>query len=208
MLTEALSAARDLGRLNEVAGILIRHGLGDALRRLGLTDALERAGRTLHVEHAADLARLPPPVQVRRAMEELGPTFVKLGQILAGRADLFGPEWIAEFSKLQNQVPALPLEQLRPQLRDDLGDEPERVFARFDAEPLAAASIAQVHRARLHDGAEVVVKVRRPGIVDTVEADLRLLVPLAALAEAEWPALKPFRPRAGAPVRAVAAPRT
>lgn len=196
MLTEALCAARDLGRLNEVAGVLIRHGLGDALRRLGLTDALERAGRTLHVEHAADLARLPPPVQVRRAMEELGPTFVKLGQILAGRADLLGPEWIAEFSKLQNQVPALPLEQLRPQLRDDLGDEPERVFARFDAEPLAAASIAQVHRARLHDGTEVVVKVRRPGIVDTVEADLRLLVPLAALAEAEWPALKPFRPRA------------
>jgi ubiquinone biosynthesis protein len=84
-----------------------------------------------------DLARLPPPVQVRRALEELGPTFVKLGQILAGRADLLGPEWIAELGKLHSRVPAVPLDELRAQLREDLGAEPEAVFARFDAEPLA-----------------------------------------------------------------------
>jgi ubiquinone biosynthesis protein len=195
MLIETLGAARDMGRLNTILGVLIRHGFGDSVRRLGLADRLERAGHALKWNHAADLARLEPPVQVRLALEELGPTFVKLGQILAGRADLFGPDWIAEFEKLHSQVPAVPLDDLRPQLREDLGDEPEVVFARFDVEPLAAASIAQVHRAQLHDGTEVVVKIRRPGITDTIEADLRLLARLAVLAEAELPALKPYRPQ-------------
>ncbi len=195
MLIETLVAARDMGRLNTIAGVLIRHGLGDVVHRLGLTDRLDRAGQALMWEHAADLARLETPVQVRLAMEELGPTFVKLGQILAGRADLFGPEWITEFEKLHSHVPAVPLEALRPQLREDLGGEPEAVFARFDTEPLAAASIAQVHRAQLQDGTEVVVKIRRPGIADTIAADLRLLARLAALAEEQLPWLKPYRPQ-------------
>ncbi|MBA4175447.1 MAG: ubiquinone biosynthesis protein UbiB [Leptothrix sp. (in: Bacteria)] len=195
MLLETLSAARDIGRLQEIASVLMRHGMGDAVRRLGLADALAKAGHALHREHAADLARLPPPVQVRRALEELGPTFVKLGQILAGRADLFGPDWIAEFGRLHSRVPGVPLEALRAQLCIDLGAEPETVFARFDPEPLAAASIAQVHTAALADGTEVVVKIRRPGIGETVEADLRLLERLAAIAETDWPALRPYRPR-------------
>jgi ubiquinone biosynthesis protein len=108
---------------------------------------------------------------------------------------LFGPDWIAEFEHLHSQVPALPLEQLRPQLREDLGGEPEEVFARFDVEPLAAGSIAQVHRAQLKDGTEVVVKIRRPGITEVIEADRRLLARLAALAEAEMAALKPYHPQ-------------
>ncbi|MDO9250278.1 AarF/ABC1/UbiB kinase family protein [Hydrogenophaga sp.] len=195
MLIETLGAARDMGRLNTILGVLIRHGFGDSVRRLGLADRLERAGHALKWDNAAELARLEPPVQLRLTLEELGPTFVKLGQILAGRADLFGPDYIAEFEKLHSQVPAVPLETLRPQLREDLGGEPEAVFARFDTEPLAAASIAQVHRARLHDGTEVIVKIRRPGITDTIEADLRLLGRLAAIAEAEIPALKPYRPQ-------------
>jgi ubiquinone biosynthesis protein len=195
MLIETLGAARDMGRLNTILGVLIRHGFGDSVRRLGLADRLERAGHALKWDNAAELARLEPPVQLRLTLEELGPTFVKLGQILAGRADLFGPDYIAEFEKLHSQVPAVPLETLRPQLREDLGGEPEAVFARFDTEPLAAASIAQVHRARLHDGTEEIVKIRRPGITDTFEADLRLLGRLAAIAEAEIPALKPYRPQ-------------
>ena len=195
MLIETLGAARDMGRLNTILGVLIRHGFGDSVRRLGLADRLERAGHVLKWEHAADLARLETPVQLRLTLEELGPTFVKLGQILAGRADLFGPDYIAEFEKLHSQVPAVPLDILLPQLREDLGGEPETLFARFDTEPLAAASIAQVHRAQLHDGTEVVVKIRRPGITETIEADLRLLARLAAIAEAEIPALKPYRPQ-------------
>ncbi len=195
MLIETLVAARDVGRLNTIAGVLIRHGLGDVVHRLGLAEQLARAGQVLMQPHAADLARLEPPVQLRLAMQELGPTFVKLGQILAGRADLFGPEWIAEFEQLHSHVPAVPLERLRPQLREDLGAEPELVFARFDTEPLAAASIAQVHRARLHDGSEVVVKIRRPDIAETIAADLRLLARLAVLAEQALPWLQPYRPQ-------------
>ncbi len=195
MLIETLDIARDMGRLHEIAGVLIRHGFGDSVRRLGLVDQLERLGHTLHWEHAADLARLDPPAQVRLALEELGPTFVKLGQIMAGRADLFAPEWIAELEKLHSHVPAVPLDVLLPQLREDLGGDPHAVFARFDREPLAAASIAQVHRAQLKDGTEVIVKIRRPGITDVIAADLRLLEHLAGLAEREMPALKPYRPR-------------
>lgn len=195
MLTETLGAARDIGRLNTILGVLIRHGFGDMVHRLGLTEALAKAGHALQWEHAADLARLEAPVQLRLAIEELGPTFVKLGQILAGRTDLFGPAWITEFEKLHSKVPALPFEALRPQLLEDWGQAPEALFARLDTEPLAAASIAQVHSAQLHDGSEVVIKIRRPGIVDTITADLRLLARLSALAEANVPALQPYRPQ-------------
>ena len=195
MWMETLGAARDLHRVQQIANVLVRHGWGDLVRRLGLADALAKAGHALNIEHADSLARLPPPVQVRQALEELGPAFVKLGQILAGRSDLLGPAWIGELAKLHSAVPAVPLDALREQLREDLGAEPEAVFARFDAEPLAAASIAQVHRAALHDGTEVVVKIRRPGIVDIIDADLRLLERAAVVAEREWPALEPYRPR-------------
>jgi ubiquinone biosynthesis protein len=194
MLSSTLDTARDFGRLQQIVGVLVRHGLGDAVRRMGWADALQKAGHVVHWDSAADLARLEPPLQVRRALEELGPAFVKLGQLLAGRADLFGPEWISEFEQLHSRVPAVPFEELRLQLTEDLGGEPEEVFAWFDVEPLAAASIAQVHRARLKDGAEVVVKVRRPGIRRVIDADLRLLERLATMATKEWPDLQPYRP--------------
>lgn len=195
MLIETLGATRDMARLAEITGVLIRHGFGDSVRRLGLADKLERAGHAFHWDHVADLARVTPPEHVRLALEELGPTFVKLGQVLAGRADLFGPDWITEFEKLHSHVPPVPLALLLPQLREDLGDEPEAVFARFDTTPLAAASIAQVHSAQLHDGTEVIVKIRRPGITEVIDADLRLMDRLAVLAELELPALKPYRLR-------------
>lgn len=196
MLWETLSAARDLGRLHEVASVLARYGFADIVRRLGMARALERAGKMVHLEHFEELVKLPPPVRVRRALEDMGPSFVKLGQILATRVDLFAPEWIVEFEKLQNQVPAVPFEAIREQIEEDLGTSPESVFSRFDPEPLAAASIAQVHRACLADGSEVVVKVRRPGIRPQVEADMRLLQRLARIIESESPDLRRYQPRA------------
>lgn len=195
MLWQAISAVHDLGRLHDIASILIRYGFGDMVRRMGLANALERAGRALHWNNAEEFAHLPPPARVRRVLEELGPTFVKLGQVLATRVDLFEPEWIAEFGKLQDSAPAAPWADIRQQLCEDLGAQPEGVFAAFNPEPLAAASIAQVHRARLEDGSEVVVKVRRPGIRPIIEADLRWLMRLAELAEAESPELRAFHPQ-------------
>ena len=195
MLTELFGTARDLGRLSEIAAVLIRYGFGDAVQRLGMASALERAGRALHWSGAAEFARLGPPERVRHALQDLGPAFVKLGQILATRVDLFEPEWIAEFGKLQDRAPPAERDAVRAQLAEDLGAPPEEVFAAFDSEPIAAGSVAQVHRATLADGTPVVVKVRRPGIRPVVEADLRLLARLAELVEAQMPDLKRYRPR-------------
>ena len=195
MLLQALASVRDLARLYEIASVLVRYGFGDMVRRMGLAATLEKAGRALHWQDAQEYAHLPPPARVRRAMEELGPAFVKLGQVLATRVDLFEPEWIAEFSRLQDQAQPVPYEEIRAQLTEDLGGAPEEVFALFDPQPLAAASLAQVYRARLHGGEDVVVKVRRPGIRPVVEADLRLLQRLAQLVEAESPSLRGFRPQ-------------
>lgn len=198
MLWQALNSGHslaDLGRLETIAGILIRHGFGDMVRRMGLSNVLEKAGRALHWADAEAYAHMPPPQRVRRALEELGPTFVKLGQILSTRVDQFEPEWIAEFSQLQDHAPPCAWAEVHAQLCEDLGAPPESLFAQFDPEPLAAGSIAQVHRARLADGTEVVVKVRRPGIVPLIEADLRWLARLAEMAEADSPELRAFRPR-------------
>ncbi len=195
MLWEALGAARELGRVHDIAAVLIRYGFGDVVRRIGMAGALERTGRVLGWRTPVEMARLTPAARVRCALEELGPTFIKLGQILGTRVDLFPPEWITEFGKLQDAAPAVPFTDIRQQLAEDLGDDPDRVFAELERQPLAAASLAQVHRARLSDGTAVVLKVRRPGIRPIVEADLRLLTLLAEIVEAEAPDMRRYRPR-------------
>lgn len=195
MLWQAISAVRDLGRLHGIASVLIRYGFGDLVRRIGMADTLERAGRALRWHEPEELAWLEPPARVRRALEELGPSFVKLGQILATRVDLFPPEWIAEFGKLQDAAPAIPFADLLPQLTEDLGAPPETLFSRLETQALAAASLAQVHRAWLADGTAIILKVRRPGIRSVVEADLRLLARLAEIVETEAPELRRYRLR-------------
>jgi ubiquinone biosynthesis protein len=194
MLMQALGAARDLGRLHEIALVLIRFGFGDFVRRLGMANALERAGRALLWKHAEEFAHMELPVRVRRALEELGPTFIKLGQVLSSRVDLLAPEWIDELSKLQDSAPPSPYDKVLKQLIEDLGAPPDEVFASFNPEPIAAASIAQVHRARLADGADVVVKIRKPDITGIIEADLRLLMHLAEFAESENTEWRNFHP--------------
>ena len=105
---DTLGTVRDLGRLQEIAAVLVKYGFGDLVRRIGLADVLERAGKLLHLRRSEQHARLSSAQRVRLALEALGPTFIKLGQVLATRVDLFPPEWIAEFSRLQSDVPALP----------------------------------------------------------------------------------------------------
>ena len=195
MIQNTLLAARDLGRLHEIASILIRFGFGDVVRRLGMGAVLEKAGKVLHWQEAKDLARLEPPARIRCAIEELGPGFVKLGQVLSTRADLFPPEYITEFCKLQDQVPALPFKDIVAQLEADIGGSIDEVFARVDKTPLAAASIAQVHRATLKTGDEVILKIRRPGIRKIIDADLRLLARLAEIAEENNIELQRFQPQ-------------
>lgn len=195
MLIETLHAMRDLPRLRELAGILIRHGFGDVVRRAGVGTVLERAGEMLSVGQDHGLRDVDLPVRIRMALEQMGPTFVKLGQVLATRVDLFAPEWIVEFEKLQNSVPPVPFADVLPEMMQALGGRsPQDVFVELEERPHAAASIAQVHRAKLADGTPVVLKVRRPAIRVKIEADLRILSALAAVAQAELPELKRFQP--------------
>lgn len=167
--------AADSARLAEITRILARHGLGWLAARF-----LPGSGTS------ADAAESDPattPQRVRLALEELGPAWIKLGQILATRGDLLPPEWIAELERLQSQAPTLPFAALQADLEAALGAPVNECFAQFDETPLAAASMAQVHRATLADGTLVVVKIRRPGIAAPMLADLRLIAGAAALAE-------------------------
>ncbi|OQK15106.1 ubiquinone biosynthesis protein UbiB [Methyloprofundus sedimenti] len=195
MILGTLNAAKDLGRVHEIALILIRYGFGDMVRRLGLSNIIDRAGKVLHWSEVEELAHLEPPARVRRALEEMGPTYVKLGQILATRADLFSAEWINEFAKLQDQVQAVPFSEIEPQLLEDLGGQIDDFFSEFNHQPFATASIGQVYLARLKRGHQVIVKVRRPGIRPKVEADLRLLKQIAEIAERESKDFRRFQPK-------------
>ena len=180
-MRHTLGVMRELPRLHEITSVLIRHGLGDFVQRIGIAGMLERAGRILHWGAAVESVKRDPPQRIRMALEELGPAFVKLGQVMATRVDLFHPSWIAEFEKLQSQVPPVPFDEVLPELERALGRSPFEVFRDLETTAFAAASIAQVHRARLQDGTPVVLKVRRPGVRAKIEADLRLLRRVAEL---------------------------
>ncbi|BAK77855.1 ABC-1 domain protein [Pseudogulbenkiania sp. NH8B] len=194
MLKETLIAMRDLPRLKEITGILFRHGLGQFAQRLKLPRALAKAGAWLNLPLPEGDEGLPPPVRVRLAFEELGPTFIKLGQILSTRVDVFPQEWITEFEKLQSNVPPLHPEQVPHLVKQALGHPIEELFAEFEMEPIGSASIAQVHRATLKDGTVVAVKLRRPGILPKVQADLRILEHIAGLIELEFPDARRYQP--------------
>ena len=194
MLRSTLGMMRELPRLHEITSVLIRHGLGDFVQRIGIAGVLERAGRILQWGEAGDVLKLDPPQRIRMALEELGPAFIKLGQVMATRVDLFPPSWIAEFEKLQAQVPPVPFDELLPELERALGRSPFEVFRDLETTALAAASIAQVHRAKLQDGTPVVLKIRRPGVRAKIDADLRLLRRVAELVESEMPEARRYRP--------------
>jgi ubiquinone biosynthesis protein len=194
MIRETISVMRDLGRLRDIAGILMRYGWEDVAKKLGKKSLIGRAGNWLNSDVSEDILQLPSEVRARLAIQELGPTFVKLGQVLATRPDIFPPNWIAEFSKLQDQVPAVPFEELLPELEASLGRSPFEVFRDLQREPIAGASIAQVHLAKLQDGTPVVLKIRRPNVEENIEADLRLLSHLGRLIESEIPEAKRFQP--------------
>jgi ubiquinone biosynthesis protein len=188
------NAVRDLPRLREISSVLIRHGLGDLVRSTGTATLLERAGQILQWGEAGDVTHLEPQQRVRLAFEELGPTFVKLGQMLSTREDLLPPAWTTELARLHSDVPPVPFDELLPQVEEALGRSPFQVFSDLEREPYAAASIAQVHRAKLASGTPVILKIRRPGITAKIDADLRILAYLARLVEREMVEARSYQP--------------
>ncbi len=179
---------RSIRRYRNILGILIKYGFGHVVEQLNIDYYLELGRRIVTMGTAPkNIDRLSQPVRLRLAMEELGPTFIKLGQILSTRPDVIPREFIEEFSKLQDLVPSLPIEEIREQVRRELGMPVDDIFETFSPTPIAAASIAQVHRAQLRTGEDVVVKVRRPGIVEIIETDLDILSGLAYLVEKHVP---------------------
>jgi ubiquinone biosynthesis protein len=194
MLRQTVGMMRELPRLQEIAAVFIRHGLGEFVQRIGIAGVLERAGQILHRNPVAEQITLDPAQRMRMALEELGPTFVKLGQVMATRVDLFPPRWIAEFEKLHAEVPAVAFEELIPELTRSLGRSPFEVFRDIETHAQGAASIAQVHRAKLQDGTPIVLKVRRPGVREKIDADLRLLRRVSELIESEIPEARRYHP--------------
>lgn len=189
MLEPTWTALKHHRRLHQIIATLVRFGAQGVVVRLGL-------GRLLTQVSAEPGESLPASTaqRVRMALETLGPTFIKCGQILASRSDILPPAWVTELQGLHSQVATLPWEALQAQVLEDLGGALEEVFAAFDTHPLAAASMAQVYRARLHNGEEVVVKVQRPGLRGKITADLQLLESVAQLIE-QNEALAVYQPR-------------
>ncbi len=176
---------RRFRRYRAIVVAFVRHGFGALLDRLGIlgharvrTRHMPRAVR--HAEHGMSVGE-----RLRHVLEELGPTFVKLGQILSTRPDVLPRDVLDELAKLQDCVSPFPFDQVREVVEGSLGAPLEELFTRFDPEPLAAASVAQVHRAVAHTGRDVVVKVLRPGIEETIEQDLQILHDLARFVDAK-----------------------
>lgn len=179
---------RSIRRYRNILGILIKYGFGHVVEQLNINYYLELGRKIVTLGSAPkEIERLTQPERLRLAMEELGPTFIKLGQILSTRPDVLPHAYVEEFGKLQDTVPSIPLTEILQQVEAELGAPATEFFAEFSSIPLAAASIAQVHRGRLLSGEEVVIKVRRPGIEGTIETDLDILAGLAYLVERHIP---------------------
>jgi ubiquinone biosynthesis protein len=194
MASGLFSTARELPRLREISSVLVRHGLGDLVRRAGIATLLEQAGQVLQWGEASEIAQLEPHQRARLAFEQLGPTFVKLGQVLSTREDLLPPTWTNELARLHSHVAPVPFDDLLPAVEKALGRSPFEVFGNLERDPYAAGSIAQVHRANLASGTPVILKIRRPGIEAKIDADLRILEHLAHLVEREIPEVRRYRP--------------
>lgn len=171
-------------RVSEIVVVLVRYGFDDVVRELGLDRLIERGRRLFgKTRREARYQHLPQAVRLRKAMEELGPTFVKLGQVLSVRPDLVPADWAQEFAKLQDAVAPGDATAVRQRIEEEFGDDFESLFESIEPEPFAAASIAQTHRAVLRDGQHVVLKVLRPDIEEVISSDMAILRILAGWAE-------------------------
>jgi ubiquinone biosynthesis protein len=187
---------RHLNRYHRILRVLFKYGFNDLVDRLHIDQYLESGLQMINRKPREQIARLSRPERLRLVFEELGPTFIKLGQLLSTRPDLIPADYLDELARLQDKVPAFSLAEVHAIFREELGRSPDEVFHYFDAEPLAAASIGQVHRARLDSGAEVVVKVQRPDIDTIIAVDLEILAHIAGLMEQYLEEVQGHRPTA------------
>lgn len=215
-MISVISAVRDLGRLREITSVLVRHGFGEVVARAGFgrkpkrpeapkgvgappeaTEALPEIPTEEIEKGEEEKSRISPAERIRLVLQDLGPSFIKLGQIASTRPDLLPPEVITELKKLQNEVPPVPFADIERVIETSLGASIDQVFVSFDQKPLATASIGQVHRAVLAtpDGPkDVVVKVQRPNVGATVQRDLELLHIMAAAIERALPETRIYSP--------------
>ncbi len=185
MLAFPLRGRRHWQRYREIAQILLRHGFDQLIDLLELAPFLSLPARWLRRRRIGE--EQTAPQRLRLAIEQLGPTFIKLAQVLSTRPDLVPPDFLAELVKLQDSAPPFPSAAARALIERELAQPIDALFASFEDTPLAAASLGQVHRATLPDGQRVVVKVQRPNIEETVHTDLEILFDLARLAQERTP---------------------
>ena len=185
-----LTTVRDLERLRQIAAVLAVHGFGEVVDRTGLATLVPGRKRV-------EGGRMPAGIRLRKVLEDLGPSFVKLGQIMSTRPDLIPEDILVELKKLQDDVPPEPFDVIREQVERELGCELSEVYESFEETPLASASIAQVHRAQLRNGdepVEVVVKVQRPAVQQVMARDIDLLYWLAKAIVRSMPESHLYRP--------------
>ena len=182
----------NIKRLHQIVRTLIKYGFGSIVAEMNILPYssfmrklffFKRAGRGESV-----------PVRVRLMLEELGPTYIKLGQIASTRADILPPDFIEELKKLQDMVPPEPATEIREIVERSLGSPISETFSSFNTRPVASASVAQVHYAELPDGTEIAVKVRRPRIKQTIDSDISVMRQIAALMERYLPSYRRYRP--------------
>lgn len=190
MLFARTKAIKNIVRMRKILNVLIKHGFGDFVEQLNIGRVFSLR-RLFNRDESSALSR---PVRARMAIEELGSTFIKFGQILSTRVDLLPSDWAHEFKKLQDEITPFPYEQVVEVLEKDLNQSIDDIYDNFDEKPCASASIAQVHFATLKDGTEVAVKIQRPGIEKTISADIAILYTFSALIEKYMPSMRRYEP--------------
>ncbi len=171
-ISRGIRGLKGVRRFGTISRVLLKHGFGDVHERL-----FGSGRKRPEVTDGEMFLRggFPSARRIRLVLEELGPSFVKLGQLMSTRADIFPPEYIAEFKKLQDMVPPVPFEEVKAVIEREVGRPLSAIFAEFDENSMAAASVGQVHIARLHSGEKIAVKIIRPGIDRRIKEDLRLM---------------------------------
>lgn len=185
---------RHLNRYRQILTIFFKYGFGDLVELLKIEQYIEVGLQLISRKRRGRIDRFSRAERVRMALEELGPTYIKLGQVLSTRPDLIPVDFINELSKLQDDVPPCSYDEMRGVIASELGRQPAELFDRFDETPLASASIGQVYRATLMDGETVAVKVQRPGIRKIIEVDLEIMLHLATLMERHLEEMALHRP--------------